>query len=124
MALLKIVFYDVGLAIDAYIHAAHEKVHAQAEQLKALSGMAVAITASLSRDAVMEQILHQGLRLAGVPAACVVLYDSATGRFHDWRAKGLSEAFVSDMCLRPDELAEEAFASGVPILSSERRLSC
>ena len=40
----------------------------------------------------MEQILHQGLSLAGVPAACVALYDSATGRFGATQTVGLSEA--------------------------------
>jgi hypothetical protein len=120
VALFKIVFYDMGLAIDAYIHVAHAKIHAQAVQLKALSEMAVIITASLSRAAVIEQILHQGLRLASVPAACVALYDSATGQFDDIQTAGLSEAFVKEMRFRPGGFAEQAFASGVPVLSSDR----
>jgi diguanylate cyclase (GGDEF)-like protein len=120
VALFKMVFYDMGLAIDAYIHVAHAKIHAQAEQLKALSEMAVIITASLSREAVIEQILHQGLRLADAPAACVALYDSTTGQFDDIQTAGLSEAFVKEMRFRPGGLAEEAFASGIPILSSDR----
>jgi diguanylate cyclase (GGDEF)-like protein len=119
VALLKIVFYDMGLAIDAYIHAAHGKVRAQADQLKALSEIAVLITASLSHDAVMEQILHQGLRLAGVPAACVALYDSATGQFGATQTAGLSEAFVRELRFRPGGLAEAALNSGAPVLCSD-----
>jgi diguanylate cyclase (GGDEF)-like protein len=119
VALLKIVFYDMGLAIDAYIHAAHGKVRDQAEQLKALSEMAVVITASLSRDAVLEQTLQQGQRLAGVPAACVVLYDSVTRRFGDIQATGLSDAFVKEMHFRPGGLAEEVLRSDAPILCSD-----
>jgi diguanylate cyclase (GGDEF)-like protein len=120
VALFKIVFYDMGLAIDAYIHVAHEKIRAQSVQLKALSEMAVIITASLSRQAVIEQILHQGLRLADAPAACVALYDSTTGHFDDIQTAGLSEAFVKEMRFRPGGLAEEVFAAGIPILSSDR----
>jgi diguanylate cyclase (GGDEF)-like protein len=120
VALFKIVFYDMGLAIDAYIHVAHAKIRAQTVQLQALSEMAVTITASLSRTAVIEQILHQGLRLAGVPAACVALYDSIAGQFDDIQTTGLSEAFVKAMSFRAGGFAEQAFATGVPILSSDR----
>jgi len=120
VALFKIVFYDMGLAIDAYIHAAHEKIQTKAAQLKALNEVALAIASSLSLEQVIEQVLRQGMRLAGVRAACVTLYDNVLGRFSTWHTEGLSEAFVKDMRFRPGGLAEEAFVSGASILSSDR----
>lgn len=119
-ALLKIVFYDVGLAIDAYIHAAQVNIQAKAAQLKALNDMAVAIASSLSLKQVAEAVLHHGIRLAGVPASCLAIFHDESGEFREWYTQGLSEHFVKDLSFRPGGLAEQVLDAGGYVLSSDR----
>lgn len=119
-ALLKIVFYDVGLAIDAYIHAVQVKIQAKAAQLKALNDMAVAIASSLSLKQVAETVLRHGIELAGVHATCLALFHDESGRFRDWYTEGLSEQFVKGLSFRPGGLAEQTLDAGGYVLSSDR----
>ena len=119
-ALLKIVFCDVGLAIDAYIHAAQLNIQAKAAQLKTLNDMAVAIASSLSLGQVADAVLHHGIRLAGVPATCLAIFHVESGEFRESYTLGLSARFVEGLSFRSGGLAEQSLDADGYILSNDR----
>ncbi len=119
-ALLKIVFFDMGLAIDAYIYSNEQSIRHQTAQLAALNMVAIAISSSLGLQDVLAKIMQQGIELTGAKAACVAFYDQDNGTFREWHTQGLSDRFVDHMSFRPGGLADEAFKTGSPILSNDR----
>ena len=119
-ALLKIVFFDMSLAIDAYIYSNERSIRHQAAQLAALNMVAIAISSSLGLQDVLAKIMQQGIELTGAKAACVAFYDQDKGTFRERHTQGLSEHFVSHMSFRPGGLADEAFKTDSPILSNDR----
>lgn len=127
-ALVKIIFFDMGLAIDTYIHARERAIRAKAAQLEGLSNIAAMLTSSLDLREVLDQIMRRGAELTGSKAACVAFYDSKTQRFTEWAMHGLTEHFVKHMSFRPGGLADEAFTTtttttttvGAYVLSNDR----
>jgi len=119
-ALLKIVLFDMGLAIDTYIHASERALQHKAEQLGVLNQLAVTLTSVHELAAILDQVMVQGASLIGAKAVCIAFYDSATQRFKDWVTHGLSPQFVRNMNFSPGGLADEAFSAGTYILSNDR----
>ena len=128
-ALVKIIVFDMGLAIDTYIYAAQRAIRRTTERLAALNQVAIAVTSSLNLKDILEGIMRQGIRLTGAKASCIAFYSQKTGRFTEWVTQGLSEHFVKNMAFRPGGLADEAFATtttttttttGTYILSNDR----
>lgn len=119
-ALLKVIFLDMGIAIDTYIHADKQAVHDKAAQLAALNQIAVAISSSLSLEELLSEIMESGMSLVGATAASVAFYNEETQHFDELHTRGLSEHFVKNMRFRRDGLATEAFRNGGHILSSDR----
>ncbi len=120
LALLKIVFFDLSLAIDAYIHSNEQAIRDKAAQLAALNMVAIAISSSLGLQDVLTKIMQQGIELTGSKAACVAFYNQDTGLFEEWHTQGLSDPFVSRMSFRPGGLADETFKTGNYVLSNGR----
>ena len=119
-ALLKIAFYDMGLAIDTYVHAGKRALQKKAAQLSALNELAITLTSAQEPAVILDQIMVQGVGLVGAKAACIVFYDAGTRRFKDWVTHGLSANFVRNMDFRPGGLADEAFLAGTYVLSNDR----
>ena len=119
-ALLKIVLFDIGIAIDTYIHASERVLQHKAIQLGVLNQLAVTLTSVQDLTAILDQVMVQGSSLIGAKAACIAFYDSETQRFKDWVTHGLSPQFVRNMNFRPGGLADEAFGAGTYILSNDR----
>jgi diguanylate cyclase (GGDEF)-like protein len=119
LALLKLVFLDIGLVTDTYIRERQKTIARKTSQLVALSQVMAAVTSSLSLRQVLEEVMQRAVELTGSRASCVALYDAAEGRFKDWVTRGLSEHFVRNMAFRPGGLADEAFSSGAYILSND-----
>ena len=119
-ALLKVVFLDMGIAIDAYISAAQVGIKDKAEHLSALNQIAVAISSVTDIKDVLDKVMRLGIALTGSQAACVALYNSTSQRFEDWHTQGLSEHFVQHMSFRSGGLADEVFTTGVPVISNDR----
>ena len=120
LALLKITFLDMGIAIDTYIRADREAIRAKTEQFDALNQVAITISSSLGLQEVTERILHSGIALTSSIAACIAFYNENSGRFEEWHTQGLSDHFVKNMTFRPGGMAEEAFSSGSCIVSNDR----
>lgn len=119
-ALLKIVSFDMALAIDTYIHAKQRSIRRQSDQLAALNQVAVAVNSSLSLKEVLDQIMRQGIALTDSRAACIAFYEQSVGRFQEWVTQGLSQAFVKAMVFRPGGLADRTFTTGSYIISNDR----
>lgn len=120
LALLKIIYFDMGLAIDTYIHAGRLALDAKAGQLETLNRVAVTITSSLDLGRNLEQIMRFGLTLTDARAAALVLYDTATEGFREVLVEGLSEDFARRAALGPRSAAREAFALDAAVLSNDR----
>lgn len=120
LALLKIIYFDMGLAIDTYIHAGRRALDAKAGQLETLNRVAVTITSSLDLERNLEQIMRFGLVLTGARGAVLALHDTATGSFREVLAEGLSEDFARRVALGPRSAAREAFALDATVLSNDR----
>jgi diguanylate cyclase (GGDEF)-like protein len=118
-ALLKVVFLDMGIAIDTYIDAEQQGISHKAAQLAALNQVAVAISSSLGLQELLDKILLSGASLSGSQAASIVFHDEGARRFDQFHTWGLSEHFVKNMRFRDDGLAAEAFRSRSHILSSD-----
>jgi diguanylate cyclase (GGDEF)-like protein len=119
-ALLKIVLFDMGLAMDTYIHAGEQALQNRNAQLETLNELSITLTTAQDLTVILDQIMVQGVSLIGARAACIAFYDYGTRRFHDWVTTGLSPRFVRNINFAPGGLADEAFTSGVHILSNDR----
>lgn len=120
LALLKIVLFDVGLAIDTYIHAEHQAIRHKGAQLGALNQIALALTSSLSLDDILNEIMRKGIALSGSKAACIAFCDPAGWMFKDWTTQGLSEHFVRNIAFQPGGLADETFITNGFVVSNDR----
>jgi diguanylate cyclase (GGDEF)-like protein len=118
-ALLKVVFLDMGVAIDTYIDADQQAIRHKAAQLAALNQAAVAISSSLGLQELRDKILAWGTSLTGCQATAIVFHDEGSRGFDQAHTRGLSEHFVKSMRFRDDGLAAQAFRSHSPILSSD-----
>ncbi len=119
LSLLKLVFFDIGLAMDTYILERQKTIARKTSQLAALSQVMAAVTSSLSVHQVLDEVMRCAGELTGSRACCIAFYEEAEGRFKDWVTRGLSEHFVSNMSFRPGGLADEAFTSGSWQLSND-----
>lgn len=119
LSLLKLTFFDIGLAIDTYIYERQRVIVRKSSQLVALNQVMAAVTSSLSLRHVLEEVMRRAAELTGSRACCIALYDEAEGSFRDWVTRGLSENFTRSMAFRPGGLADEAFSSGASVLSND-----
>ncbi len=119
LSLLKLVFLDIGLAIDTYINDREKRITQKAAQLAALNHVAATITSSLSIREVLDEVMRCAVEFTGARASCLAFFDHAAGEFRDWVTRGLSERFRRNMTFRRGGLAAEAFATGNYVLSSD-----
>lgn len=119
LSLLKIVFFDMGLAIDTYLHDREKTVRQKVSQLTALSKVAAAITSSLSLRQVLEEVMQSAIGFTESRASCIAFFHEETGEFKDWVTHGLSERFIRNMSFRRGGLADEAFSSGTHVLTND-----
>ena len=119
-ALLKVVFFDMGIAIDTYIHDRQKNISFKMSQLAALNQVAGALTSSLSLREVLDEVMRCAIAFTHSRASCIAFYDQAEGLFKEWVTQGLSEHFVSHMEFRRGGLADEAFTSGAYVPSNDR----
>ncbi len=120
LALLKIVLFDMGLAVDTYIHASESALQAKNAQLDSLNRLSVTLTSAQELTVILDQVMVQGAGLVGARAACVAFFDADSGRFKDWVTHGLSPHFVGNMAFHPGGLADETFTTGTYVLSNDR----
>lgn len=118
-ALVKIILFDMGLAIDTYTHAKQQSIRHQGAQLTALNEIAVALTASLNLTEILDRIMERGIVLSGSTAACVAFCNPTDWTFREWTTRGLSDHFVRNMNFRPGGLADETFVKNTHILSND-----
>ena len=120
LALLRIIFLDMGIAIDTYIQADRQAISSKTMQLDALNQVAIAISSSLGLQEVLDRIMRSGIALTASKGACLAFYDEESQRFEEWHTQGLSDHFVKNMSFRPGGLADETFISGSYIVSNDR----
>jgi len=120
LALLKIVLFDMELAMDTYIHASEGLLQRKNAQLEAINRVVLALTSAQELAVILDQAMVQGAELVGAGAACIAFYDTDAGRFMDWVTYGLSPQFVQHIAFRPGGLAEEAFTTGTPVFCNDR----
>ncbi|MDP1704150.1 MAG: diguanylate cyclase [Sulfurimicrobium sp.] len=118
-ALLKIVFFDMGIAIDTYIHDRQKNINLKMSQLAALNQVAAALTSSLSLREVLDEVMSCAIAFTLSRASCIAFYDQNEGLFKEWVTQGLSEHFISRMAFRRGGLADKAFTSGDSVLSND-----
>jgi len=120
LSLQKIVLFDMGLAVDTYLHHRERTIKQKLSQLVALNQVAAALTSSLSLRQVLDEVMRCAIEFTGARASSIAFYEQAEGRFRDWVTRGLSEHFVRNMAFRRGGLADEAFSSGTHVLSNDR----
>jgi diguanylate cyclase (GGDEF)-like protein len=120
LSLLKIAFFDIGLAMDTYMYERERVIARKSAQLAALNRVMATVTSSLDLRHVFDEVMRCAAELTGARASCIALYDEAERRFRDWVTRGLSEHFTRNMAFRPGGLAEEAFSSGTHVLSNDQ----
>jgi diguanylate cyclase (GGDEF)-like protein len=118
-ALLKIVFFDMGIAIDSYIHDRQRNISLKMSQLAALNQVAAALTSSLSLREVLDEVMRCAIAFTHSRASCIAFYDQTEGLFKEWVTQGLSGEFINRMEFRCGGLADEAFTSGDYVLSND-----
>jgi diguanylate cyclase (GGDEF)-like protein len=121
LAILRIIFLDMGIAIDTYIHADRQAIRSKSEQLEALNQVAIAISASLGLQEVLDRIMRSGIALSASKSACIAFYNEESQRFEEWHTQGLPEHFIKNMSFRPGGMADETFTSGNHIVSNDRQ---
>ncbi len=119
LALLKIVLFDVGLAMDTYIHVSESALQEKNVQLDTLNSLSLSLTSAQELTVILDQVMVQGAGLVGARAACVAFYNADTGRFRDWVTHGLSPHFINNMAFKPGGLADETFTTGTYVLSND-----
>ena len=119
-ALLKIVFYDIGLAVDTYIYASERALHNRNLQLETINRLSLTLTSAQDLTVILDQVMVLGSGLVRAKAACIAFYDADRGTFNDWVTTGLSPYFVRNMAFQRGGLADEAFTSGACVLSNDR----
>ena len=120
LALLRIIFLDMGIAIDTYIDADRQAIRRKSEQLDALNQVAIALTSSLEHEEVLDRIMRSGIALTAAKAACIAFYNEESQLFEEWHTHGLSDKFITNISFHPGSLADEAFTSGSYIASNDR----
>ena len=120
LALLRIIFLDMGIAIDTYIEADRQAIRRKSEQLDALNQVAIALTSSLEHQELLDRIMRSGIALTASKAACIAFYNEESQLFEEWHTQGLSDHFVTNISFRPGGLADETFTSGSYVLSNDR----
>jgi diguanylate cyclase (GGDEF)-like protein len=120
LTLLKLILFDIGLAMDTYIHTSEQALQHKNRQLETLNRLTLSLTSAQELAVILDQVMLQGAELVGASAACIAFYDTQTERFKDWVTVGLSEHFVSSMEFKPGGLADETFTTGTYVLSNDR----
>jgi len=120
LSLEKIVFLDIGLAVDTFLHDRERTIKQKLSQLVALNQVAAAVASSLSLRPVLDEVMRCAIEFTGSRACSIAFFEQAEGRFRDWVTRGLSEHFVRNMAFRRGGLADEAFSSGSHVLSNDR----
>ncbi|MBT9612330.1 MAG: diguanylate cyclase [Burkholderiales bacterium] len=120
LALLRIIFLDMGIAIDTYIDADRQAIRNKTEQLEALNQVAIAISSSLGLQEVLDRIMRSGIALSVSKAACIAFYSEESQRFEEWHTQGLSAHFIKNMSFSPGGLADETFTSESHVVSNDR----
>lgn len=111
-AVLKVIFLDVGLAVDTYIQAKERSIHAQAAQLRSLNKVALAINTTLSLDQASPRIIQCGMDLIGAEGACLGIYDERRGGFERPTAINLSDELLDDLGFEGNGLAGDVLRGG------------
>jgi len=119
LALLRIIFFDMGIAIDTYIHADRQAIRSKSEQLEALNQVAIAISSSLGLQEVLDRIMRSGIALSASKAACIALYNEESQNFEEWHTQGLTEHFINNISFHSGGLAGETFTSGSHVVSND-----
>lgn len=88
LALLKILFLDMGIAIDAYINAHQQALQRQSTKISALNRIAVAISSTLGWQELLDRIMRSGIALTGAKAASLAFYDEDQQCFGEWHTQG------------------------------------
>lgn len=127
--LFKIISFDMGLAIDAYMQADQRHIHHRIDQLFTISQAALVLNSTSSLENKLEVIMSNGIRIAGGDASCIAFYDSEKKLFTHWTTEGLSNHFISRMSFQPGGLADHVILRNAHILSNDRpdtehKLSC
>ncbi len=120
LSLLKIVFLDIGIAIDTYIDAQGRAIEQKASQLATLNQVAVTISSTLDWKKLLDTITSSSITLSGSKCVCLAFYEEETRCFGELHAQGLSDEFVANISFRPGRLAEQVLESGNCILSNDR----
>lgn len=120
IALLKILFLDMGITIDTYINAHQQTIQKKSSQISALNKIAVAISSTMEWQELLDTIMRSGIALTGASAACLAFYEEDKQNFGEWHTHGLSDHFIKNMSFRPGGLANKALASGSHILSNDQ----
>jgi len=119
-SLVKVIFFDMELAIDAYIQSSEQRIHKQVEQLAMINKTAVALNAPLSLEEKLAMIMKRGLYIAGGDASCIAFYDCEQELFTHWTTEGLSDEFNDRMKFPPGCLAFEVISRNSYILSVDK----
>jgi len=118
-SLLKVIFFDIGMAIDTYMSADKQIIQLRASQLEIFSQIAVSLTEPAESSVRLDQIMEKGMHLAGADAACIAFYEQAQGKFTNAITRGLSDQFINNMLFRSTGLAGRAMTNSRHIFSND-----
>jgi diguanylate cyclase (GGDEF)-like protein len=90
------------------------------ERLRAMNEVALAVTSSLSLDAILDQVMRYGMPLAGARGVCIVFYDEITKSFGERIARGLSSAYLAATAEAPDDMAAEVMRRGDYVAANDQ----
>ncbi len=115
-ALIKIILFDMGLAIDTYIHAGQRATRIKTSQLEALNRVAMLLTSSTDIKEGLQQVATLGQELTG---AAVALVRYARGAPQEWFLSGISPVQAQDAAFAAEGPADEALATGYAVRCSD-----
>jgi len=116
-ALIKIVIFDMGLAIDTYIHADQRTIRAKTAQLEALNRAAMQLTSSRDIKQGLQRVALLARELTGA-AVALARYEADTAQ--EWFLAGVSPTQAQDIAFSAHGPADEALATGMTVLCSDR----
>jgi len=117
--LFKVISFDMGLAIEAYMQSDQWHIHHRIDQLYTINQAALALNAPTSLDSKLEMIMRNGIHLAGGDASCIAFYDPEQQRLINWTTEGLSNDFIRNMSFRPGGLADRVIQRNNYVLSND-----
>lgn len=117
--LLKIMMFDISIAIDSYIQAGEQVMHQHVNDLESINKAAMELAVSASTKDRVRKALQQVLKVIRSKAAVITLYDISSATLTEWETLGIDNVLVKQHVQFLSELGQQTLSGTVPLTQEE-----